>query len=674
VDDHIGQGGPREKVRANIEAIRVLKLIEEDGREATDEEKKLLVKYVGWGAFAQALFDANPHSRNTETWRAERQALGDLLTTDVWESARASTTNAHYTSEAAVRGIWKALDHLGFSGGRALEPSAGIGHFIGLTPERLREDISWTGVELDQISGRIAKTLYGGADMRVQGFESTTWPDGFFDLAVGNVPFGNYALRDARYRPMSIHDYFFVKSLDKLRPGGIAALITSSYTLDKQFQAARREMGKRADFLGAIRLPGGDKGAFAANAGTEVTTDVIFLRKRGEGDPMGDQTWLDVAEIATPDGPVAINAWYAANPQMMLGEMRLQGTMRGANEPVLLGTVDHIEERIVAAARTMPAGAFIARGVTRPERQVEIDAEPGAVKEGAFYLKDGQLYRKVLGVGQAQDVSKAELEKISALIVLRDIVNELLARQARGEAEGRDALRAELNAQYDAFVARHGPINKTTSTVTSRLRKDGTPVVLRKLPNLAVFRDDPDAMKVAAIETYSETAGTAGKAAIFFADIVAAPKEPVITGPSDALAVSLNRSGAVDMAFIAERLGLSEDEAVEALGAQVYLDPAGDVWRTADDYLSGDVVRKLDDARAASASDRRYKRNVAALEEVQPAPLTRVDIKIPFGSALDQGPVRIGALKRRRDPRRGAQLGGDQGHRQESRSERRADL
>ena len=311
-------------MRANIEAIRVLKLIEEEGREATAEEKKLLVKYVGWGAFAQALFDANPHSRNAEIWKAERQALGDLLTTDEWESARASTTNAHYTSEAAVRGIWRALDHLGFSGGRALEPSAGIGHFIGLTPERLREDISWTGVELDQISGRIAKALYGGADMRVQGFETVSWPDGFFDLAVGNVPFGNYALRDPRYRPMSIHDYFFVKSLDKLRPGGIAALITSSYTLDKQSQAARREMGKRADFLGAIRLPGGDKGAFSANAGTEVTTDIIFLRKRAEGEPAGDQSWLNTAEIATPDGPVAVNAWYAANPRMMLGEMRLQ--------------------------------------------------------------------------------------------------------------------------------------------------------------------------------------------------------------------------------------------------------------------------------------------------------------------------------------------------------------
>ena len=270
-------------MRANIEAVRVLKLIEEEGREATAEEKKLLVKYVGWGAFAQALFDANPHSRNAETWKAERQALADLLTTDEWESARASTTNAHYTSEAAVRGIWRALDHLGFSGGRALEPAAGIGHFIGLTPERLREDMSWTGVELDQISGRIAKALYGGADMRVQGFETVSWPDGFFDLAIGNVPFGNYALRDPRYRPMSIHDYFFVKSLDKLRPGGIAALITSSYTLDKQSQAARREMGKRADFLGAIRLPGGDKGAFAANAGTEVTTDIIFLRKRARG-------------------------------------------------------------------------------------------------------------------------------------------------------------------------------------------------------------------------------------------------------------------------------------------------------------------------------------------------------------------------------------------------------
>ena len=290
--------------------------------------------------------------------------------------------------------------------------------------------------------------------------------------------------------------------------------------------------------------------------------------------------------------------------------------MRGANEPVLIGAVDNLEESIVAAARTMPANAFVARGAMREAPQAEIDAEPGAVKEGAFYLKDGQLYRKVLGVGQPHEASKAEQEKLAALIGMRDVVNELLARQARGESEGRDELRSRLNASYDAFVARYGPINLTTSTTTSRRRRDGTPVVIRKLPNLSTFRDDPDALKVAAIENYSETSGTATKAAIFSADIVAAPEEPEITGPSDALAVSLNRSGRVDMAFIAERLGLAEDEAMEALGVPVYLDPAGDVWRTTDDYLSGDVVRKLDDARAAagstgatSATSRRSKRS-----------------------------------------------------------------
>ena len=234
------------------------------------------MRYVGWGAFAQAMFDKNPNTANAQSWRKERQELADLITSDELAAARASTLNAHYTSEPVIRGVWRALDYLGFAGGRVLEPAAGIGHFIGLTPDHLRDDIAWTGVEIDPITGGIAKALYPGADIRVQGFETVAWPDGFFDLAISNVPFGDYAVRDARYRPMSVHDYFFVRGLDKVRPGGLVAFITSRYSLDKETDFARREIAKRADFLGAIRLPGGKDGAFARNAGTEVTTDIIF--------------------------------------------------------------------------------------------------------------------------------------------------------------------------------------------------------------------------------------------------------------------------------------------------------------------------------------------------------------------------------------------------------------
>ncbi len=329
-------------MEGNLAAIRILKELQGAEREATEEEKAALVRYVGWGAFAQKLFDANRFSPHAAAWKAERDALADLVTAEEWAAARASTLTAYYTSEAVIRGVWSAVQHLGFEGGRALEPAAGVGHFIGLAPEAL--PIAWSAAELDPVSGGIARRLYGGADIRVQGFESAAWPDGFFDLAVSNVPFGDYSLRDTRYRPMSIHDYFFVKSLDKLRPGGLLAFVTSRHTLDKKTDFARREIAKRADFLGAIRLPGGASGAFVANAGTEATADIVFLRRKSDGASSSDGRWLDLAEIQTPNGAVAINRYFAENPAMMLGEMRLQSGPHGP-------TPDRVRRRARCADR-----------------------------------------------------------------------------------------------------------------------------------------------------------------------------------------------------------------------------------------------------------------------------------------------------------------------------------
>ena len=630
----ISAGTPKEKVAANIAAIRIAKALAEDSRPATEGEKAALVRYVGWGAFAQAIFDKDPNSANAQSWRKERQELADLLTTEEWDAARASTLNAHYTSEEVIKGVWSALGQLGFTGGRVIEPALGAGHFIGLTPGNLRDEIAWTGVEIDPITGGIAAGLYPGADIRISPFEDTIWPDGFFDLAVSNVPFGNFGVSDRRYGKAAIHDYFFLKGIDKVRPGGLIAFITSRYTLDKSNPSVRQAMSSRAEFLGAIRLPGGKDGAFARNAGTDVTTDIIFLRRRAEGEGAGNERWLGLTEIETPDGPTAINAYFAENPQMMLGEMRLQGTMHSAAEPVLIGEAEGLEARIAEAAKTMRANAFVPRGAEpfTAKQMPRLDAEAGGVKEGAFYRKDGEIYRKLSGIGVVQDFSRADAAKLTALIEMRDVVSELLGKQARGDETGRTELRAALNRSYDGFHRNYGPINKMTVTTSSRTKGDGTPVTIRKFPNFALFRDDPDAFKVAAIEIYDATSGAAAKAVIFSHDIIQPAVMPVVTSASDALALSLNERGMVDIALIGHHLGVSGADAVDMLADRAWLDPAGDIWRTSEDYLSGDVVRKLEDARAAAEIEERYHGNVEALEAVQPQPLTRADINILFGA------------------------------------------
>jgi hypothetical protein len=598
------------------------------------------VRYTGWGAFAQALFNLESSNSTAQTWAAERAELQDLLTTAEWESARASTINAHYTSYEVITGIWQAIQHLGFEGGRALEPAAGVGHFIGLVPNNLKPRTAWSAVELDSLSGRITRALYPGADVRIEGFENAKWPDGYFDLAISNVPFGDYGVADRKYRHLSIHDYFFVKALDKVRPGGIVAFITSHFTLDKKAEGPRREIAKRADFLGAIRLPGGRDGAFAANAGTEVTTDIVFLQKRDSSQSPNDTRWLSLKTIETPDGPIEINEYFADNPHMMLGEMRLEKKMFATPSPVLINTrpgdadlaiPDDLGFRIALAAQSLPKNVYRPPNklIALPQRPM-VDAS--GQKEDAFFVEGGKLYQRKEGVAIEPDFSAIDRAKVTELVAMRDIVNELLKPPAAGSSQARDELRRRLEATYDRFVKRHGPINKTVLTTSSRLRKDGTPITLRRMPNFSKFREDPDAFKVAVIEYYEETTGFFAKGPIFTHDIVRTPETPRIAEPSDALAVSLNQTGRIDLELIASLLEMDEEDARDALGDRIWLDPAGDVWRTAADYLSGDVVLKLEDARIAARDDGSYARNVAALEAVQPAPLTRVDIRILFGA------------------------------------------
>lgn len=629
-EDQIGTGGAKAKVRANIAAIRIVKQLAEENRPATPEEKRALVKFVGWGAFAQAVFN----ERNDE-FKTERQQLTDLLSADEFAAARASTLNAHYTSRDVIDGMWEAMKHLGFTGGKALEPAAGIGHFIGMEPKALQAVTDWTAVELDPISGAITKHLYEGSDVRVQGFETVAFPDSYFDLAISNVPFGQYSLSDRKYPKMLIHDYFFAKSLDKVREGGVVAFITSSGTMDKESGAVRRLLAEKADLVGAIRLPGGDKGAFASNAGTEVTTDIIFLRKRVAGEQANHAApWMDVTEIKTPEGKTKINAYFAAHPEMMLGKMRLTGSMYRAQSPVLIGSSANLKEKIIAAASNMPANVFTDATQTIEDVAQKGELAEAGIKEGAFYLKGGKLFQNVNGEAVAQKASGKVLKRFRSLMDIRDIVNDLLSGVAKGGTDASaEHLRAKLNTSYDKFVAEFGPINKESVSVQTRKIKGETrEITTVRYPNLDGFRDDPDAFKVAAIEEFDSQTQTARKRAIFTTDIVGAYERPQIAGPAEALAVSLNEAGRVDMRRIADMLKVSEAEAAKALGERVFKDPAGERYTPAELYLSGDVVTKLEQAREIAKTNPEYDRNVTALEAVQPAPLTRVDIRTTFGA------------------------------------------
>jgi len=642
--DKIGEGGPRQKIRGNLEAIRILKTIEDENRDATPGEKAALVQYVGWGAFAQDMFA--PHK--TEL-KAERDTLRSLVTDEEFNAARGSTLNAHFTSPDVVRGMWDAINHLGYDGGMAIEPAAGVGHFIGMIPDKVAPKTAWTAVELDPLTGRIAKALYGNAEVNVHGFEDLKRPSNYYDLAISNVPFGNYNISEKPYGSFPIHDFFFVKSLDKVRPGGVVAFVTSRYSMDRVDANTRRLLGKTADLVGAIRLPGGNKGAFAGNAGTQVTTDVMFLRKKIPGEaPFPGANWFDLKEIQTPDGPTKINEYFADHPEMMLGEMRLQSTMYRDNEPVLIGDAEGLQDRIAAAAQNMPKGAFVARD-TPPPPPIHGNDIAAGIKDGAFFLQDGKLHQRREGQGFAHPLNAEDHDRVTRLVGMRDVVNDLLATQlAGGENSAAQAEhgRAKLRDAYDAFVAKHGPINKEERTVTSRLNKLGEPVTITRYPNIAKFMADPDAWKVAAIENYDTETGKAKRADIQTKDVIDAPMERQINGPSDALAASLDFTGGVDLDHIAQSLNLqTQEDVVRHLGDLVYQNPDGRKWETADSYLSGDVVKKLDDARAIAAEDTSYMRNVSALEKVQPEPLTGSDITAQFGAPWVPGDVYESFLK-----------------------------
>ena len=614
----IGQGGLKEKARDNVAAIRTLKLIEGESREATHDEKAVLSRYTGWGALSNVF---HPYPRSD--WEAFGREVRQHLTPEEYESARGSTPNAHFTSPMVVQALWQAMDRFGLgAGAQILEPSMGIGHFFGLMPESLLPGCRRTGVELDSITARIAKQLYPDASVFAKGFEETALPDNFFDAVIGNIPFGNYPVHDPVYRnspvTRTIHDYFLAKSLDKLRAGGVMALVTSRYTMDKQDSTMRRYLADRADLVGAIRLP---DTAFKANAGTEVTTDILFLQKRspGSASSRAGEAWRELARIDTPDGAVSVNEYFVRHPEMMLGEMRLEGTMYRDREPTLTGELSPV--RLAQAVASLPQGICAPRdaGPDRarppPESNSLFESDGTDVKDGAYAVRDGLLAIRRGSVFETAKVPGSVAWRIRGMLAVRDAIRIVFRTQLDEAPEERIAeARRLLNDIYDSFVSRYGPLSSRE--------------------NVKAFAGDPDQPLLFALENYDPETKRARKTAIFERRTLERYR-PVahVETAAEALAVSLNETGELHWPRMEQVTGRPARALQRELGSLVYCNPEGGVWETADRYLSGDVRRKLEVATVAAGLAPSYERNIEALKAVQPVDLEPGDIEARLGSS-----------------------------------------
>ena len=613
-DDHLGEGGAKQKYARNIEAIRTLFKLEEEHRGATAEEQQVLSQYVGWGGLADA-FDPNK-----ENWSAEYTQLKELLSEDEYAAARASTLNAHYTSPTVICGIYNAVEHMGFRSGNILEPSMGVGNFFGMLPDSMAGSRLY-GVELDSITGRIAQKLYPQADITVAGFETTDRRD-FYDLAVGNVPFGQYKVNDKAYNKLgfSIHNYFFAKAIDQVRPGGIVAFVTSRYTMDSKDSTARKHMAERADLLGAIRLP---NNAFRANAGTDVVSDIIFLQKRDR--PIDHEPdWVQLGK--TEDG-FAINQYFADHPEMVLGVLSTESTQYGREEltvaPLegisladqLAEAVQHIEGQYTAAEVDAPdiAEEEAAR------RTLPADPE---VKNFSYTVVDGEVFYRENSVMTQVELSDTAKGRVTGMVELRQIVNELIDQQLNDYPdEDIKATQAKLNVAYDAFAAKYGLLND---------RKNGR-----------LFEQDSSYYLLCSLENLDEQGQLKSKAAMFTKRTIR-PERTVtsVDTPSEALAVSIGEHGKVDLPYMAELLGTPGDygRITTELSGVIFKDPAADPtdpeagWQMADEYLSGDVRAKLRMAQFAAETNPEFAVNVDALIKAQPRELEASEIDVRLGA------------------------------------------
>jgi N12 class adenine-specific DNA methylase len=623
--------GEKAKARDILAAIRTLKQLEHEGRPATPEERQALLRFGGFGPVALSIFPAPVTGRYKDaSWQPLGEELRSLLTNEEYDSAKRTTFNAFYTSSTVIRAMYQALSRLGVPDtARVLEPGCGPGRFLYLAPQGMR----FIGVELDSISGRIARALHPGKDIRIENFRDSKLPA--IDAVIGNVPFANISLEHNGQR-FSLHDYFFAKSVDALKPGGVLALVTSHYTLDKQNAAIREHLAEHADFLGAIRLP---SDAFKRE-GTSVVTDIVFLRRRAPGESArhADSEWLRTEPLAIDGAEVAINRYFLNHPEMVLGRWSRKDTLYGEGYSVVGN--GELAGQLRDAIGRLPEFAAGQQGTTTNDTHSQIATAftppppERHVTEGSFFIADDRRIHQVLD-GQAVPVvyGGARLtadgtltgRRLAALIQLRDRARRVLQSQNEGWPEQhRDEARRELNSAYDRFAFTYGPINKTTFGET----KDGA--VIRRMPNLVKFREDPDAMLVMSLEDYDEVTGKAAKAAIMRQDVVG-KKAPVtiVTSAEEGLLVSLDQRGSVDIPFIAQVYGKPEAQVIEELGDLIFCDPASKEWQTADAYLSGNVRAKLRESEAAGPE---YQRNAEALRAVQPEDVLPGDIDANLGA------------------------------------------
>ena len=604
-DDALGVGGAKAKFRANMAAIRLLQELEFEGLQASPEQQEILSRYVGWGGLADA-FD-----ESKDNWKAEFAELYAALSPEEYAAARASTLNAHYTSPTVIRAIYDAVENMGFQTGNILEPSMGVGNFFGMLPESM-ESSRLYGVELDSITGRIAKQLYPKADITVAGFETTDRKD-FFDLAVGNVPFGQYQVSDRAFDKLgfSIHNYFFAKALDQVRPGGVVAFVTSRYTMDAKDSAARKYIAQRADLLGAIRLP---NNAFKANAGTDVVSDIIFLQKRDRPIEI-EPDWVHLG--ANANG-FAINQYFIDHPEMVLGRQTSESTQYGRQD----FTVAPIEgadlaEQLSGAIRNIRGTYAEAElpDLGEDETIVEtIPADPN-VRNFSYTVVDGELYYRQNSIMTKPDFNATAKERAKGMVELRDCVQKLISQQMDGfiSDETIRQTQTELNTLYDGFTAKYGLINSRA--------------------NALAFAEDSSYYLLCSLEELDEDKNLKRKADMFTRRTIRAHEAVTsVDTASEALALSISEKACVDMEYMAQLTGKSQDELINELNGVIFLDPARGEWQTADEYLSGNVRQKLREAEQAAQDSPGYLPNVEALRQAQPKDLDASEIEVRLGA------------------------------------------
>lgn len=604
-DEHYGEAGEKTRFEKNMDAIFILREVENENRLATPEEQEILAGYTGWGAIPQA-FD-----ENNERWRKEYERLKDELSPEEYHSARASVLNAHYTTPVVIRAVYKALENMGLEGGNICDPACGVGNFFGVAPESL-ERAKFYGVELDSLTARIAKQLYQKADIRLSGFEKTGFEDNFFDVFVGNVPFGNYKVADQRYAKYNflIHDYFFARALDKVRPGGVVAFLTSKGTLDKGDPSVRKYLAERAELLGAIRLP---NNAFKANAGTEVTIDILFLQKRERRISI-EPDWVHLDK--TEDG-IPVNSYFADHPKMVLGKMAFWANMYGDKNDTACLPIEGADLSLqLEEAIQNIEGEIVPAEPVKQEKDTAQDTIPAdpAVKNFCYTVFEGKIYYREDAEMHRMYFSANTDARVRGLCKIREVVRELIDAQMNGHSDEKiKAGQQQLNYLYDSFVKKHGRINSRGNSLA--------------------FRGDTDYPLLCSLEILDEEDHFKEKAAFFSKRTIRPPKEITsVQTAQDALITSMAERGRVDFPYMEKLYGKDRQQIISELSGQIFKDPASEDWVLKDEYLSGNVRKKLAEAQEVAIGNPEYTENIEALLQVQPEDIPAEEIDVKIGS------------------------------------------